>query len=53
MAMRELSWIDQRSLTRRPMVCFCRGSAFAFFFWLRRSGMMADHRHHGDARINH
>src|SRR5476649_1746385 len=26
---------------------FCRGSAFRFF-WLRRIGAMADHRHHGE-----
>src|SRR5665811_925549 len=27
--------------------CFCCGSAFGFF-WRRRIGAMADHRHHGE-----
>src|SRR5258708_37232223 len=32
-------------------VCFgfCRGSAFGFF-WLRRIGVMADRRHHGEGK---
>ena len=32
--------------------CFCRGSALRFF-WLRRIGMMADHRHHGEGEHHH
>jgi hypothetical protein len=39
-------------MTRRRWLCFCRGSALAFF-WLRRIGMMADHRHHGEGEHHH
>ena len=35
------------SMTGRRCFCFCRGSAF-HFFWRRRIGAMADHRHHGE-----
>src|SRR6202030_1614424 len=31
---------------------FCRGSAFGFF-WRRRIGAMADHRHHGEGEHHH
>src|ERR1700681_4229449 len=39
-------------MTRRRWFCFCRGSALRFF-WLRRIGMMADHRHHGKGEHHH
>src|SRR5258708_40314635 len=39
-------------MTRRRWFCFCRGSALRFF-WLRRIGMMADHRHHGEGEHYH
>src|SRR6266478_3716773 len=39
-------------MTRRRWFCFCRGSAL-HFFWLRRIGMMADHRHHGEGEHHH
>src|SRR3981189_633926 len=39
-------------MTRRRWFCFCRGSAL-LFFWLRRIGMMADHRHHGEGEHHH
>src|SRR4030081_1029955 len=39
-------------MTRRRWFCFCRASAF-LFFWLRRSGMRADHRHHGEGEHHH
>src|SRR6266478_5505970 len=47
-------WIRFRAslMTRRRWFCFCRGSALRFF-WLRRIGMMADHRHHGEGEHYH
>src|SRR5713226_8612258 len=39
-------------MTRRRWFCFCGGSALRFF-WLRRIGMMADHRHHGEGEHHH
>src|SRR6267142_6801557 len=45
MAMRRTSWIDHRINDEAPMVLFLPWFGVAFF-WLRRIGMMADHRHH-------
>src|SRR3982074_3328562 len=39
-------------MTGRRWFCFCCGSALRFF-WLRRIGMMADHRHHGEGEHDH
>src|SRR5664279_2273989 len=39
-------------MTRRRWFCFCRGSGMCFF-WLRRIGMMAYHRHHGEGEHHH
>src|SRR5260370_35820858 len=39
-------------MTRRRWFCFCRGSAL-LFFWLRRIGMRADHRHYGEGGHHH
>src|ERR1700746_3824170 len=39
-------------MTRRRWFCFCRGSA-SRFFWRRRIGMRANHRHHGKGEQHH
>src|SRR5450755_1995442 len=46
-AMRRISWIDHRINDEAAMVLFLPWFGVAFF-WLRRIGMMADHRHHGE-----
>src|ERR1700761_8228280 len=43
MAMRRTSWIDHRINDEAALV----------LFWLRRIGMMADHRHHGKGEHHH
>jgi hypothetical protein len=45
MAMRRTSWIDHRINDEAALVLFLARLGVAFF-WLRRIGMMADHRHH-------
>src|SRR3981081_1546820 len=39
-------------MTGRRWFCFCCGSALRFF-WLRRIGMIADPRHHGEGEHDH
>ena len=52
MAMRRTSWIDHRINDEAAMVLFLPWFGVAFF-WLRRIGMMADHRHHGEGEHHH
>jgi hypothetical protein len=47
MAMRRTSWIDQRINDGVALLLFLPRSGVAFF-WRRRIGAMADHRHHGE-----
>src|SRR5664280_1721124 len=47
MATRRISWIDQRINDGVALLLFLPRSGGAFF-WRRRIGAMADHRHHGE-----
>ncbi len=47
MAMRRISWIDQRINDGVAMLLFLPWFCVAFF-WRRWIGMMADRRHHGE-----
>src|ERR1035437_3945925 len=47
MAMRRTSWIDQRINDGVAMLWFLLWFGVSFF-WRRRIGAMADHRHHGE-----
>lgn len=52
MAMRRTSWIHHRINDEAAMVLFLPWLGGAFF-WLRRIGMMADHRHLGEGEHHH
>lgn len=52
MAMRRISWIDHRISDGVAMALFLPWSGVEFF-WLRRIGVVADHRHHGEGEHGH
>lgn len=52
MPMRRTSWIDHRINDEAAMVLFWPWCGVAVF-WLRRIGMIADHRHHRKGEHHH